>query len=331
MPAQLEIKDLRTHFFTREGVVKAVDGVSYYLNQGETLGLVGESGCGKSVSALSIMRLIPDPPGRIVGGSIMFENKDLTAMPEKELRKIRGNAISMIFQDPMTSLNPVLRIGEQMTESIELHLKLDRMAAVERAVELVDAVGIPDGRRRLRDYPHQFSGGMRQRIMIAMALSCNPRLLIADEPTTALDVTIQAQILDLLRRLQAKIGMSILLITHDLGVVAGTAKRVAVMYAGKIVEQAPTKELFAHPRHPYTLALLHSIPRLDGRAHTRLSSIPGAPPDLVDPEPGCRFAQRCTRVTEECRQQEPPLVPLGRDDHLVACYRPIVREEHANV
>ncbi|NLG67037.1 MAG: ABC transporter ATP-binding protein [Actinobacteria bacterium] len=331
MPAQLEIKDLRTHFFTREGVVKAVDGVSYYLNQGETLGLVGESGCGKSVSALSIMRLIPDPPGRIVGGSIMFENKDLTAMPEKELRKIRGNAISMIFQDPMTSLNPVLRIGEQMTESIELHLKLDRKAAVERAVELVDAVGIPDGRRRLRDYPHQFSGGMRQRIMIAMALSCNPRLLIADEPTTALDVTIQAQILDLLRRLQAKIGMSILLITHDLGVVAGTAKRVAVMYAGKIVEQAPTKELFAHPRHPYTLALLHSIPRLDGRAHTRLSSIPGAPPDLVDPEPGCRFAQRCTRVTEECRQQEPPLVPLGREDHLVACYRPIVREEHANV
>ncbi len=331
MPAQLEIKDLRTHFFTREGVVKAVDGVSYYLNQGETLGLVGESGCGKSVSALSIMRLIPDPPGRIVGGSIMFENKDLTAMPEKELRKIRGNAISMIFQDPMTSLNPVLRIGEQMTESIELHLKLDRKAAVERAVELVDAVGIPDGRHRLRDYPHQFSGGMRQRIMIAMALSCNPRLLIADEPTTALDVTIQAQILDLLRRLQAKIGMSILLITHDLGVVAGTAKRVAVMYAGKIVEQAPTKELFAHPRHPYTLALLHSIPRLDGRAHTRLSSIPGAPPDLVDPEPGCRFAQRCTRVTEECRQQEPPLVPLGREDHLVACYRPIVREEHANV
>lgn len=331
MPAQLEIKDLRTHFFTREGVVKAVDGVSYYLNQGETLGLVGESGCGKSVSALSIMRLIPDPPGRIVGGSIMFENKDLTAMPEKELRKIRGNAISMIFQDPMTSLNPVLRIGEQMTESIELHLKLDRKAAVERAVELVDAVGIPDGRHRLRDYPHQFSGGMRQRIMIAMALSCNPRLLIADEPTTALDVTIQAQILDLLRRLQAKIGMSILLITHDLGVVAGTAKRVAVMYAGKIVEQAPTKELFAHPRHPYTLALLHSIPRLDGRAHTRLSSIPGAPPDLVDPEPGCRFAQRCTRVTEECRQQEPPLVPLGRDDHLVACYRPILREEHANV
>jgi len=331
VPAQLEIKDLRTHFFTREGVVKAVDGVSYYLDQGETLGLVGESGCGKSVSALSIMRLIPDPPGRIVGGSIMFENKDLTAMPEKELRKIRGNAISMIFQDPMTSLNPVLRIGEQMTESIELHLKLDRKAAVERAVELVDAVGIPDGRHRLRDYPHQFSGGMRQRIMIAMALSCNPRLLIADEPTTALDVTIQAQILDLLRRLQAKIGMSILLITHDLGVVAGTAKRVAVMYAGKIVEQAPTKELFAHPRHPYTLALLHSIPRLDGRAHTRLSSIPGAPPDLVDPEPGCRFAQRCTRVTEECRQQEPPLVPLGRDDHLVACYRPILREEHANV
>jgi len=330
VPAQLEIKDLRTHFFTREGVVKAVDGVSYQLNQGETLGLVGESGCGKSVSALSIMRLIPDPPGRIVGGTITFEGHNLTAMSEKELRRIRGNEISMIFQDPMTSLNPVLRIGDQMTESIKLHLKLNQKDAEDRAVELIDAVGIPDGRSKLRDYPHQFSGGMRQRIMIAMALSCDPHLLIADEPTTALDVTIQAQILDLLRRLQDRIGMSILLITHDLGVVAGTANRVAVMYAGKIVEQAARKELFANPRHPYTLALLRSIPRLDGRAHARLSSIPGAPPDLVDPPPACRFAQRCNRVTDECREMEPPLVPLGREDHLVACYRPIAPEERAH-
>ncbi|OPZ75599.1 MAG: Oligopeptide transport ATP-binding protein OppD [Actinobacteria bacterium ADurb.Bin444] len=261
----------------------------------------------------------------------MFENKDLTAMPEKELRKIRGNAISMIFQDPMTSLNPVLRIGEQMTESIELHLKLDRKAAVERAVELVDAVGIPDGRRRLRDYPHQFSGGMRQRIMIAMALSCNPRLLIADEPTTALDVTIQAQILDLLRRLQEERGMAIMLITHNLGVVAEMADDVVVMYLGRVVEQGPVDDIFHKPLHPYTKALLKSIPSIDSTPRVQLPTIPGAPPDLVDPEPGCRFAQRCTRVTEECRQQEPPLVPLGRDDHLVACYRPIVREEHANV
>jgi len=319
---QLEVKDLQTYFYAREGVVHAVDGVSYDIQKGETLGLVGESGCGKSVSALSIMRLIPDPPGRIVGGSIIFEARDLTTMDEKELRKIRGNQISMVFQDPMTSLNPVLRIGGQMTESIRYHLHLSKTEAEDRALGLMEAVGIPDGRRRLRDYPHQFSGGMRQRIMIAMALSCDPHLLIADEPTTGLDVTIQAQILDLMKRMQDKFGMSILLITHDLGVVAGTTSRVAVMYAGKIVEQATTKELFAHPQHPYTLALLHSIPRLDGRARDVLSSIPGAPPDLLDPEAGCRFFERCDRAEARCREEEPVLRSLEGDRHAVACHRP---------
>jgi len=319
---QLEVKDLQTYFYAREGVVHAVDGVSYDIQKGETLGLVGESGCGKSVSALSIMRLIPDPPGRIVGGSIIFEARDLTTMDEKELRKIRGNQISMVFQDPMTSLNPVLRIGGQMTESIRYHLHLSKTEAEDRALGLMEAVGIPDGRRRLRDYPHQFSGGMRQRIMIAMALSCDPHLLIADEPTTGLDVTIQAQILDLMKRMQDKFGMSILLITHDLGVVAGTTSRVAVMYAGKIVEQATTKELFAHPQHPYTLALLHSIPRLDGRARDELSSIPGAPPDLLDPEAGCRFFERCDRAEVRCREEEPVLRSLEGDRHAVACHRP---------
>ena len=331
MPAQLEVIDLHTHFFTREGVVRAVDGVSYDVMPGETLGLVGESGCGKSVSALSIMRLVPDPPGRIVQGIIRFEGQDLTAMTEKELRKVRGNDISMIFQDPMTSLNPVLRVGQQITESIRLHLHLGEKEAEQRAVELVSAVGIPDAQQRIRDYPHQFSGGMRQRIMIAMALSCDPKLLIADEPTTALDVTIQAQILDLLRRLQARLGMSILLITHDLGVVAGTASRIAVMYAGKIVEQAHTKELFANPRHPYTLALLHSIPRLDSRAHARLSTIPGTPPDLIGLPPGCRFAPRCANRGAECEDSEPGLVEVetkvGTGTHVVACHRPVMKGE----
>ena len=319
---QLDVKDLQTYFYTREGVVHAVDGVSYDVQKGETLGLVGESGCGKSVSALSIMRLIPDPPGRIVGGSISFEGRDLTSMEEKDLRKIRGNQISMVFQDPMTSLNPVLRIGTQMTESIRLHMHLNKKDAEDRALGLMDAVGIPDGRRRMRDYPHQFSGGMRQRIMIAMALGCDPHLLIADEPTTGLDVTIQAQILELMKRMQNKFGMSILLITHDLGVVAGTTSRVAVMYAGKIVEQAATKELFAHPQHPYTLALLHSIPRLDGRPHEVLSSIPGAPPDLLDPEARCRFFERCDRAEDRCKEEEPTLRSLGGDRHIVACHRP---------
>jgi oligopeptide transport system ATP-binding protein len=317
--ALLEVRDLKTHFFTREGVVHAVDGITYSVDTGKTLGIVGESGCGKSVNALSIMRLIPDPPGKIVGGSIMFEGKDLTKFSEREMQDIRGNQISMIFQDPMTSLNPVLRIGTQLTEGIRLHLGMDKKQAGERAVELLEAVGLPDARRRLRDYPHQFSGGMRQRVMIAMALSCEPKLLIADEPTTALDVTIQAQILSLLERLQDRFGMSILLITHDLGVVAGVSDDVVVMYAGHIVEQADTEELFANPQHPYTQALLASIPRLDEKAGQRLANIPGLPPDLVDPLPGCRFNPRC-KHSKDCRSAEPQLVPYNGSGHLVACW-----------
>ena len=323
MSALLEVKDLKTQFFTREGVVHAVDGVSYSVDKGKTLGLVGESGCGKSVSALSIMRLIPEPPGKIVEGRIEFEGRDLVPLPEKEMREIRGNQISMIFQDPMTSLNPVVRIGVQMTEGIQLHLGMSKKEAQDRAVELLDAVGMPDARRRLRDYPHQFSGGMRQRVMIAMALSCDPKLLIADEPTTALDVTIQAQILDLLKRLQERFGMSVLLITHDLGVVAGVSDHVCVMYAGRIVEQADTLELFDHPQHPYTLALLNSIPRLDTEGHSQLASIAGLPPDLVQPPAGCRFHPRCRFATERCGcGEQPPLVSFDGSEHLVACWEP---------
>jgi len=319
----LDIKDLKTQFFTREGVVHAVDGVSYSIDKGKTLGLVGESGCGKSVSAMSIMRLIPDPPGKIVAGSILFDGEELTTMDDRRMRQIRGNQISMIFQDPMTSLNPVVRIGTQMTEGIRLHLGLSRQEAEDRAVELLEAVGMPDARRRLRDHPHQFSGGMRQRVMIAMALSCDPKLLIADEPTTALDVTIQAQILDLLERLQERFEMAILLITHDLGVVAGVSDHVAVMYAGRIVEQAPTTELFANPQHPYTLALLNSIPRLDTQGHSRLANIAGLPPDLVNPPAGCPFNPRCAFASERCcGEEQPQLQCCDASDHLVACFEP---------
>ncbi len=321
MAPLLEVRGLRTQFFTREGVVHAVDGISYALDRGKTAGVVGESGCGKSVHALSIMRLIPDPPGRIVEGKILFDGRDLAGLPEREMRSIRGNDISMIFQDPMTSLNPVLKIGTQLTEGMRLHLGLDRKEAESRAVELLEAVGLPDARRRLKDYPHQFSGGMRQRVMIAMALSCEPKLLIADEPTTALDVTIQAQILDLLRKLQERFGMSILLITHDLGVVAGISEDIDVMYAGKFVEQTTTDELFANPQHPYTEALLASIPRLDEEGRKRLANIPGLPPDLVEPPPACRFHPRCRYATEKCWTVEPPLVPYdGGSGHLVACW-----------
>ena len=321
MTPLLEVRDLKTQFFTREGVVHAVDGISYSLDIGRTLGVVGESGCGKSVHALSIMRLIPNPPGRIVAGQILFEGRDLVSLPEKEMRKIRGNDISMIFQDPMTSLNPVLRIGTQLTEGMRLHLGMGKKEAEARAVELLEAVGLPEPRSRLRDYPHQFSGGMRQRVMIATALACEPKLLIADEPTTALDVTIQAQIIDLLQRLQERFGMSILLITHDLGVVAGLSEHITVMYSGKIVEQAPTAELFANPQHPYTEALLASIPRLDEAGRKRLANIPGLPPDLVEPPPACRFHPRCRYVTEECWTTEPSLEPYdGGPEHLVACW-----------
>ncbi|MHB0979311.1 MAG: ABC transporter ATP-binding protein [Thermoleophilia bacterium] len=328
MSPLLDVKGLKTQFHTREGIVHAVDGISYVLDRGKTLGVVGESGCGKSVGALSLMRLIPDPPGKIVAGEIIFEGRDLVPLPERDVRSMRGNDISMIFQDPMTSLNPVLRIGNQLAEGTRLHLGLSKKEADERSVELLDAVGMPDARRRLSDYPHQFSGGMRQRVMIAMALACEPKLLIADEPTTALDVTIQAQILDLLERLQDRFGMSILLITHDLGVVAGVSDDIVVMYAGKIVEKASADALFADPQHPYTEALLASIPRLDEEDHKRLANIPGMPPDLVNPPSGCSFHPRCSYATEECWTVEPALRPFDGDlDHQASCWHPRYQRE----
>lgn len=323
MSPLLEVKGLKTQFHTREGIVRAVDGISYVLDRGKTLGVVGESGCGKSVGALSLMRLIPDPPGKIVAGEIIFEGRDIVPLPESDVRRMRGNDISMIFQDPMTSLNPVLRIGTQLAEGTRLHLGLSKKEADERSVELLDAVGMPDARRRLSDHPHQFSGGMRQRVMIAMALACEPKLLIADEPTTALDVTIQAQILDLLERLQDRFGMSILLITHDLGVVAGVSDDIVVMYAGKIVEKASADALFADPQHPYTEALLASIPRLDEEGRKRLANIPGMPPDLVNPPSACSFHPRCSYATEECWTVEPTLRPFdGGLDHQASCWHP---------
>ena len=288
MPKLLEIQDLKTYFFTHDGIVKAVDGISYELAEGETLGIVGESGCGKSVSALSIMGLVASPPGRIVDGSITFEGEDLVNMDIKRLRDIRGNRISMVFQEPMTSLNPVLTVERQLTESLELHQDMSKDEAREHAAELLEKVGIPDSKRRLKDYPHQFSGGMRQRVMIAMALSCNPKLIIADEPTTALDVTIQAQILDLMSSLSEEFGTSMIIITHNLGVVARYAKRVIVMYAGKIVESGTSEEIFHNPQHPYTVGLLKSVPRLDEKAGTKLDPIQWLPPDLSG-ELTCQF------------------------------------------
>jgi oligopeptide/dipeptide ABC transporter ATP-binding protein len=317
--ALLDIQDLHTHFHTTDGVVRAVDGVSFKLEEGETLGLVGESGCGKSVTALSVLRLIPRPPGEISGGPLLFRGENLLAKSEKEMRKIRGNAISMIFQEPMTSLNPVFTCGFQIMEAIQLHQKLDRARARERAIEMLRVVGIPSPEQRVDEYPHQLSGGMRQRVMIAMALSCNPALLIADEPTTALDVTIQAQILDLIARLRREFGMSVLIITHDLGVVAEVADRVAVMYAGKVAEYAAVRDLFARPLHPYTQGLLSSIPRL-GTDLERLQVIPGTVPNPLEFPAACRFHPRCPLVVDRCRQEEPPLVPHG-DGHLTACWR----------
>ena len=277
----LAVKNLRTQFFTEEGVVNAVNGVSYDVMPGEILGLVGESGCGKTVSALSILRLIPSPPGKIIDGEILFEGENILKMDDEEIRHIRGNKIGMIFQEPMTSLNPVLTIGRQLTETLELHLKMDKQAATQRAIELLEMVGIPEAKTRIKDYPHQFSGGMRQRVMIAMALSCNPKLLLADEPTTALDVTIQAQILELLTRLTRELGTAVIIITHNLGVVARYADRVNVMYAGCIIETATAAELYANPRHPYTHGLLRSVPRLDQAQKEKLEPIEGMPPDLI--------------------------------------------------
>ena len=315
----LEVQNLETHFKTQDGVVKAVNNVSFHVDRGETLGIVGESGSGKSVTSLSIMRLIPNPPGIIAGGKILFDGENLLDLSEPEMRDIRGNRISMIFQDPMTSLNPVLTIGRQITESLELHMKMTSREASNRAVELLGMVGIPSAARRLDDYPHQFSGGMRQRVMIAMGLSCSPELLIADEPTTALDVTIQAQILELIKRLQREIGMAVIIITHDLGVVAGMADRVVVMYAGRMVEEGPTQEIFENPRMPYTIGLLRSIPRLDEGSDRRLTPIRGLPPDLISLPDICAFSPRCDYfVAGKCDAQVPPLRNVA-PDHRAAC------------
>ncbi len=321
----LEVEDLRTYFYTQDGVVKAVDGVSMYINEGETLGIVGESGSGKSVTALTLMRLIPQPPGKVVSGRIVFDGKDILKMSDEQIRRIRGKDVAMIFQDPMTSLNPVLTIGRQITEALELHMGMSGQRARERAVELLRLCGIPNAKERLGNYPHQFSGGQRQRVMIAMALACNPKLLIADEPTTALDVTIQAQILELIKELQKEFGMAVMIITHALGVVAGMADRVNVMYAGHIYEAANTEELFANPRNPYTLGLLKSIPRLDEARKDKLDPIRGVPPDLINLGSGCPFAPRCDYVVDVCTQQFPPFREV-QDGHKTLCWVDVKRE-----
>jgi peptide/nickel transport system ATP-binding protein len=320
-PPLLEVEKLCTHFHTRDGVVRAVDGVSFSISQGETLAVVGESGCGKSVTALSILRLIATPPGRISADRLRFERQDLLDLSEAQMRKVRGDRISMIFQEPMTSLNPVLRIGRQIAESLRLHRGLsNNNDAASRAVDLLKLVGIAEPDRRATQYPHHLSGGMRQRVMIAMALACEPQLLIADEPTTALDVTIQAQILDLMRELRAKTGAAIMLITHDLGVVAEMAQRVIVMYAGRKAEEAPVEELFARPLHPYTRGLLHSVPRLGNvESRQQLAEIPGMVPSLKEVIPGCLFAPRCAWATDRCRSENPPL-EIKAANHFVACW-----------
>ena len=317
----LQIEHLETHFITDAGTVRAVDNVSLSVRKGETLGIVGESGCGKSVTALSVMRLVPEPPGRIEKGEIEFGGKDILRLPQNEMRALRGNRISMIFQDPMTSLNPVFTCGYQIREAITFHKNVGAREADGQVEQMLDRVGIPRPRDAAKSYPHQLSGGMRQRVMIAMALSCNPHLLIADEPTTALDVTIQAQILDLLNQLKSEMGMAVMLITHDLGVVADTAARVAIMYAGRVVEEAPVLELFAHPLHPYTQGLLNSMPRIEkSERRPRLQAIPGMVPDLLDLPQGCKFQARCTKVFDACRGGEPQLKAIGSPDHFARCY-----------
>jgi peptide/nickel transport system ATP-binding protein len=318
----LEVDDLRTYFFTRDGVTRAVDGISYSVKPGETLAIVGESGCGKSVQALSVLRLIASPPGRIVSGAIRFQGQNLLDLDEAAMRHIRGNEISMIFQEPMTSLNPVLNIGRQIGETLMLHQNLDHGAAARRTVEMLSLVHIPEPERRLKQYPHQLSGGMRQRVMIAMALACSPKLLIADEPTTALDVTIQAQILDLMLELKRKTGSAIIFITHDLGVVAETAQRVVVMYAGRKVEEANVRDLFRTPRHPYTRGLLGAVPQLGSSLrdeHKRLIEIPGVVPSLREPIVGCAFAPRCSFATDRCRR-EAPTFERKAEGHAAACF-----------
>ncbi len=319
-PPLLEIRDLQTWFKTDDGMVRAVDGVSMSINPGETLAVVGESGCGKTVTARSVLKLIDMPPGRFQGGQILWQGRDLIPLPASEMDKIRSREIAMVFQEPMTSLNPVYTVGKQIAESLRAHGILTGKAAIDGAIEMLRLVQIPNPERRVNDYPHQFSGGMRQRVMIAMALACKPKLLIADEPTTALDVTIQAQILDLLADMKARFGMAIMLITHAMGVVAENAQRVVVMYAGKVVEEAEVGELFAHPRHPYTQGLIRSIPRVDAAAHgrERLAQIPGTVPSLLNPPKGCRFAARCGFATDACRTAEPPLRQVTHN-HKVAC------------
>src|SRR4051812_48891692 len=326
MTPLLQVEDLKTSFFMRDGVIRAVDGVSFSLAAGETLAIVGESGCGKSVTSLSILRLIASPPGRIVGGRLLFEGRDLLALSEDQMRAIRGDAIAMIFQEPMSSLNPALTVGWQIAESLVLHRGLSKADAMTNAVEMLQKVRMPEPARRIRQYPHELSGGMRQRVMIAMALACNPRLLLADEPTTALDVTIQAQILELMRELTRETGTAIILITHDLGVVAEMAQRVVVMYAGRKVEEAPVQELFARPHHPYTRGLLGSMPHLGdsvrGQDRKRLVEIAGVVPSLKEDQPGCLFAPRCPNATARCAAELPQLTAHG-PDHWAACWNPI--------
>jgi len=316
----LEVRELRTTFQTAAGLVRAVDGVSWSIEPGETVALVGESGCGKSVSALSVMRLVSEPAGRIESGEILYKGRDLLRLSEEEMRDVRGREIAMVFQEPMTSLNPVLSIGRQLTEGLEIHMGMEPAAAQARAIELLGMVGISDPQRRLAQYPHHFSGGMRQRMMIAIALACNPSLILADEPTTALDVTIQAQILELMRDLSRRLGVAMLIITHNLGVVARYADRVNVMYAGRIIERAPAGELYANPRHPYTLGLLRSVPRLDEPMRARLDPIEGQPPDLTRLPPGCSFAPRCAYRVERC-SVSPVLEACGEAMHMSACWQ----------
>ena len=320
MAKLLEVKGLATEFTTQDGVVRAVDGISYDLDEGEIIGIVGESGCGKTVSALSIMRLVASPPGKIVGGEVIFDGRDLLKLSGAQMRRVRGNRMSMIFQEPMTSLNPVLTIGRQLTETLQLHMGMNKTDSNQRARELLDMVGIPDAGRHLEYYPHQLSGGMSQRVMIAMAISCNPRLILADEPTTALDVTIQAQILELMRSLTTRLGMALILITHNLGIVARYASRVLVMYAGRIVDTGGAREMYSDPRHPYTLGLLNSVPRLDEPEGYKLETIEGMPPDLIDMGAGCRFAPRCRFAVDRCVEETPELTAV-EGTHLAACFR----------
>ncbi len=317
----LEVKELHTEFRTGAGLVRAVDGISYTVEQGETVAVVGESGSGKSVGALSILRLIADPPGRITSGEILFDGRDLRSLSEAQMREVRGRDIGMVFQEPMTSLNPVLTIGRQITEVLEQHQGADREAAHKRALELLEMVGIADAPRRLKQYPHQLSGGMRQRVMIAVALACNPKLIIADEPTTALDVTIQAQILELMKALTERFNVALIVITHNLGVVARYAQRVNVMYAGRIVESGSAEAIYHDPRHPYTMALLRSVPRLDQPRRARLDPVEGQPPDLTKLDGGCAFRPRCRFAIEKCAQSRPSLEPAGAEGHRSACFR----------